>query len=131
MVFIMQLVLGRLSVIVPVITSDENVDEDPDRMWSVPMKQIHSTINESVERSEQRLMKTINFLESRLKESERQRAEEIDFYKKHIEESEKQRVKDMDFLKNCLTIQDPYLKQNEKQRDNGNVLFSSVKKMDS
>mmetsp|Transcript_13004 Transcript_13004/g.19222 ORF Transcript_13004/g.19222 Transcript_13004/m.19222 type:complete len:867 (-) Transcript_13004:575-3175(-) len=131
MVFIMQLVLGRLSVIVSVITSDENVDEDPDRRWSVPMKQIHSTINESVERSEQRLMKTINFLESRLKESERQRAEEIDFYKKHIEESEKQRVKDMDFLKNCLTIQDPYLKQNEKQRDNGNALFSSVKKMDS
>mmetsp|Transcript_31564 Transcript_31564/g.46061 ORF Transcript_31564/g.46061 Transcript_31564/m.46061 type:complete len:158 (+) Transcript_31564:1-474(+) len=110
MVFIMHLVMGRSSAIASA-TTDENVDENRDRRWPVAMKQIHNTINKSVERSEQRLMNTISSLESRLKESERQRAEEMVIFtslESRLEESEKERVKDMDLLKHYLKIQDPH-----------------------
>eukprot|EP00957_Ditylum_brightwellii_P156180 11887735-Ditylum_brightwellii.AAC.1 len=63
------------------------------------MKHIDSTINKSVERSEDKLVRVIASLENRLKESEKQRSE------------------DMEMFKSYLASQDPHFKDYGKKRN--------------
>jgi len=99
MVFIVYVVMGQVSIVS--FHKKENNEEKIDE-WSEKMKQIDSTMRESIERTESHLSEVIDSLNTRVKGYEEESAREIGDLKESLASQNRQIIEQRVLLENIL-----------------------------